>query len=176
MDIAKLSLQIKQEKDILEKSRLIIKAIKDNNLKISELSKIISIKPAYICHLIRLQTLPDIVIDGYYSKLISPSHLLVVSRVKDKKKVVEIYEKILINNLSVSSTEDLVRECLYMVKNEGKYLPKSEVEKFKQNFEKQGGRVKLIQTRIKAKIIIEFKGGLSSTSQKLRDIIRKING
>ncbi|MDH7476628.1 MAG: hypothetical protein QHH09_04205 [Microgenomates group bacterium] len=168
--------QIKKETDIFNKAKLIRFLQKEKQIPLKKISEYLQIKPAYLCHILRLNQLPVMVIDGYYSNLISLSHLFVISRLKDEKKITEIYEKILKNNLTVSQTEELVREVLYGVKTTGEYLSLKErdnlIRKIKDDLENIS--IKIIQTRIKSKLIIEIKGSLTKTTTALRKLVEKI--
>ncbi len=173
MAIDELLVKIQKEKDIFEKSKLILEVVRKEGVKISELSKKINLKPSYICHFIRLRKLPEIVVDGYYTKLISISHLFVIARLNDAAQMTKVYEQVLSEDLSVARTDDLVREMLHQIKNKGKYIPQDEIDEFKVGMGEKA-QVKLIQTRIKGKLLIEFKGNLETTSQELRNLMRKI--
>ena len=115
-DITSLLNQIKIDKDIFQKSKLLDYIIKEKNLRITDLANKIGYKPSYICHLLRLKKVPDVIVDGYYSKSISSSHIYILSRLNDKKQMIELYEKILVENYTVKQTESAVREYLYQVK------------------------------------------------------------
>ena len=64
----KLVEQIKNETDIFNKAKLIEFIIKQKKERIVDLAKKLSMKPSYICHILRLNRLPDLVIDGYYAR------------------------------------------------------------------------------------------------------------
>jgi len=168
--------QIKLETDIFAKSRLLHDLVYKKSCRIIDLAKLLGKTSSYLCHLLRLVELPDIIIDGYYTKQVSLSHLFIISRIKDKKKLIEVYEKILSNNYTVQQTEETVREILYEIQSSGNRLPKDEirniVEKIKQKNE--GIDVKIIQTRIKGKVVIDMKGGLENTSSLLREFLAKL--
>lgn len=176
-DITSLLNQIKLDKDIFQKSRLLEYVIKEKNLRITDLADKIGYKPSYICHLLRLKKVPDVIIDGYYSKSISSSHIYILSRLNDKKQMIELYEKILVENYSVKQTEEAVRNYLYQVKSVGKYIDQENIEKLtKKILEKFPElNVQIIQTRIKGKIILEIKGDLESSSKILKQILEKLN-
>jgi len=175
-DTVKLINKIKEEKDIFEKSKLISKIVKEKGVKISELAKKIGMKPSNICHYLRLVKLPDIIIDGYYSKMTSKSHLFVLSRLKDKKEMMDAYEQVLMESLSVAGTEALIREIIHHVKSQGLYVSAAEIDKFKEDLEKSGEtKVEIIQTRVKSKLTFEFKGSLDVTTPKLRNLMKKIH-
>ncbi len=175
-EIEKIIRQINQEEDVFNRAKLINYLIQEKQLRIVELGKKLKIKPSYICHLLRLNRLPPVIIDGYYSKLISVSHLFVISRIKDKKKLLQVYEKILAENLTVAATEEVVRQILHNVKSEGDSLSYEErlklIEKLKSKW--QNLDLKIVQTRIKGKLIFEVKGSLKETSLTIKKILEKL--
>src|SRR3989338_3922033 len=83
-----------------------------------QLAKEMSVSEPYISSLMRLLKLPDLVIDGYYSKQISQTHLLVLSRLDMESQVTRAYEEVLTHNLSTVATDDLVRTMKYGVKSD----------------------------------------------------------
>ncbi|MEK7177759.1 MAG: hypothetical protein AAB705_02960 [Patescibacteria group bacterium] len=175
-DITSLLDQIKTDKDIFQKSRLLEYIIKEKNLRIIDLANKIGYKSSYICHLLRLKKIPDVVVDGYYSKSISSSHIYVLSRLNDKKQMIDLYEKILGENYTVKQTEEAVREYLYQVKSIGKYINKESTEKLIQKIKQKYPvlNIQIIQTRIKGKVIFEVKGDLEKSSKMLRQILEKL--
>src|SRR3989338_9844526 len=175
-DITSLLNQIKTDKDIFQKSRLIDYIIKEKNLRIIDLAQKIGYKSSYICHLLRLKKIPEAVVDGYYSKSISSSHIFILSRLNDKKQMIELYEKILGENFSVKQTENEVRNYLYQVKSTGKYIDREDIEeltnKIKEKFPEIN--VQIIQTRIKGRVIFEIKGSLEKSSKEIKKILTKL--
>lgn len=178
MDEAALKVldQFKAETDALNKGRLLNHLHKNRQIPIKNLAKKLEMTSAYICHLIRLNSLPVIVIDGYYGGLISISHLFVISRIKDRNKITEIYEAVLRDNLTVARTEELVREALYGLKTEGTYIPQTEKEGLVQKIRNDMDNIliKVIQTRIKSKLVVEIKGSLSRTTPILRRLLDQV--
>lgn len=168
--------KIKKEEDIFSKAKLIKYLLEEKSIKVIDLAKRLSITSSYLCHLNRLNKLPDIVVDGYYSKLISVSYLFLISRVKDEKKLIEIYEKVLSDNLTIRKTEDLIREVVYEVKNKGNYIkPKEKNELLNRIKEKvPNAEVRVHQTRTKGTIFLEIKGNLEKTSGLIKEIFRKL--
>lgn len=175
-DITPLINQIKSENDIFQKYRLIDYLIREKNLRVIDLAHKIGYKSSYICHLLRLKKIPDVVIDGYYSKSISSSHIYVLSRLNDSKQMIDLYEKILGENYTVKQTENAVRELLYQVKSIGKYINKENIEKLTQKIKEEYPElnIKIIQTRIKGKVILEIKGDLEKSSKILKKILEKL--
>ena len=175
-DITSLLNQIKVDKDIFQKSKLLDYIITEKNLRIIDLANKIGFKPSYICHLLRLKKIPEVVVDGYYSKSISSSHIYILSRLNDKKQMVELYEKILGQNYTVKQTENAVRDYLYQVKSIGKYINKESAEKLTRKIKEKFPELKIqiIQTRIRGRVILEIKGDLEKSSKILRQILEKL--
>lgn len=165
--------QIKTEKDPFVKSRLISQLIKEKGWSVKKLAQSLNCKPAYISHYLRLRKIPEIVIDGYYNKDISLSHLFVLSRLKTKEEIVSAYETVLAKGLTVMKTEELVREMLYQIKTEGETLSKEEKEEYLKKIPKDF-QVKIIQSRIKSKVIFEIKGSLKKTTILLRKLLDRL--
>ncbi|MFA6081777.1 MAG: hypothetical protein WC741_05275 [Patescibacteria group bacterium] len=177
-DITSLLNQIKTDKDIFQKSKLLEYIIKEKNLRIIDLANKIGYKSSYICHLLRLKKIPEVVIDGYYSKSISSSHIYILSRLSDKKQMIDLYEKILGENFTVKQTESAVRNYLYQIKSIGKYINKENVDKsikkIKEKFPELN--IQVIQTRIRGRVILEIKGDLETSSKVIKLVLEKLSG
>jgi hypothetical protein len=168
--------QFKNQKDVFYKAKLLLELKREKGLAIKKISERTGMKPSYICHFIRLNRLPDIVIDGYYSKSISVSHLFILSRLKDPEQTNEAYEKILRNNFSVWDTEMMVRQYLYGINSVGKYLPLKNLEKINQQLAaiNQKINLKIIQSRIRGKLVVEIKDSLEKTTPILNELLTKV--
>jgi len=116
--------------------------------------------------------LPDIVIEGYLSKTISITHLIILSRIKNENTLIHIYEKILTNDLSTMQTEDLVRQHIYKIDPKGEKLSTEVRQNIIDLFKKVDPylEIEFIQTRVRAKIIIQVRGNLDKTTQVLKKI------
>lgn len=165
------------EQDPIKKGHLIEEAIKHKVFSVKELAHRISMKPAYVCHYMRLSRLPELVLDGFYGKLISLSHLFVISRLIFKKDMIDVYEATLSGNLTVQKTEHLVREKLYGVKTVGEYLTAYEKEELLSPLKKKfrNATFTITQSRTKTKLNIEFKGSLTTTSALTRQILKELS-
>lgn len=168
--------QIQNEQDYFTKAKLLKYTIYDKQLRIIDLSRQLKMQPSYICHLLRLNKLDPMIVDGYYSKLISISHLFMISRLKSSEDMIKVYEKVLTQNLTVLQTEEVVREILYQIRTTGSGLDKKEQKKLENLFIGNNKKAKahLIQTRIKAKIVIEVKGSLQETTDFMRSLSSRI--
>ena len=167
--------QIKKEKDPLLKAHL-IKFLRDKGLKLKTISQRLKIKSSYLSHFLRLNRLPVAISDGYYAKSISLSHLFSLSRIRDQDKMVKAYEQVLIKNLSVKKTDDLVREILYQLKPSGAKLSLIEKKEFSEKIKRINPflKIKIIQTRIRSRLIIGIKGNPKTTTPLLKDILARL--
>lgn len=175
-DFDQIAESIKKESDIMQKVRLLTHLTKTLDVKIIDIAKKIKVKSSYICHLLRLKRLPEAILDGYYSDSISLSHLFIISRIKDKTKMIDVYEKVLADSLTVKATEELVRDILYGIKTEGEYISPEEKQEYGEKVTglRKNLKLKIIQTRIKSKIILEVKGNLEKTSKIVRGLLNDI--
>ena len=176
--IEEIILQINSSDDFIHKAKLILHLRREKGLMVKEIAEKLAFKSAYICHILRLNKLPENIIDGYYSKTILISHLFILSRLKNFETIVQAYEEVLKNNLTAGQTEELVRELVYGVKNKGNYINKEKINKLTVEIvgDKKNVSIKVGQSRIKSKITIEIKGNLSQTSLTLNKILEKLKG
>jgi hypothetical protein len=165
--------RIKKENDVFSKAKLIRHLLREKEIRVVDLAGKLGMTPAYICHLNRLNTLPEAVIDGYYSKLINISTLFLLSRIKDKQKLIAIYEKVLTYNPTLKEIEDLIHEEIYQISNRGDFIKKEDREKMIDRLKKKvkNAEIKISQTRTRGRIIFEIKGNLEETSKTIKKII-----
>ncbi len=170
--------QIKKSDDFFYKAKLLKFLNKEKQIRVKDLAVMINIKPSYLCHILRLNKLPELVVDSYYSKLISISHLFIVSRLKTVKDMLTVYENVLKNNLNVLQTERLVRSIIYGIKSDGKYIKPEEIENTQKIIKERYSDVNLnvIQSRIKSRIIVEINGSLAKTTPLIKDWLKKLTG
>lgn len=167
---------ILKQKDHFHKARLIQTLRDENKLTIKELSQHLQMKPAYVCHYLRLLKLPSIVIDGYYSNMVSATHLYILARLKTEQDMIQAYEEVLAKNLTSQQTEEMVREKLYGIATSTERLSKDEIKDYTRQIEElyRGIELKVVQTRIKGKIICEVKGDTAKSTKLLKEIMDKL--
>lgn len=175
-DISGLIEELKTEKDFFKKAKLLHILHTEKQIPIKDLARYLRLSSSYICHIMRLNRLPEMVIDGYYAKLVSLTHLFILSRVKDREQVMEIYEKLLGYNYTVQKLEETVREYLHGVKSEGDVLPSDKKSGYKDKIQQKirDSEVSIAQSRIKSTIKITIKGSLMRTTGELEKILRKM--
>lgn len=167
--------QIKNSSDYFQKAKLISYLTQHHKLRIKDIAHELQLKPSYLCHIIRLNKLPELIMDGYYSELITISHLFVISLLKSHEDMNSLYEEVLRDNLSVKATEERVRHKLHNVSSEGEYVSEkhsSDTLVFLEN--KYNAKAKLIQTRIKTKLIIEWSGSRKDRYEKVTSLLKKL--
>lgn len=171
-DIDGLLDKIRNETDPIVKARMLVVVTREKNMPVYVVGKELNLSPAYLCNLMRVARLPEIVIDGFYSKNVSLTHLLVISRLKNDDDIVDVYEKTLQNNLPVAGVESLVRAKLYDVTSDGKRIEPDIVMSIQDVFKKIDPTltVEIVQTRIKARVSITVKGNMAKTTQALQKL------
>lgn len=167
--------QIKREQDYFGKSKLVNFLIHQKHIKVKDLAAALGLKPSYLCHVMRLNKLSEIIMDGYYSKLISLSHLFVISLLKSQEDIISIYEVVLRDGLTVLKTEELVREKLHGVRSGGSYMDKSTVSSLESTVNGRfNAEAKVTQTRLKTKLLIEWKGSRGDRKKGVDRFFRMI--
>jgi len=175
-EVSLLFEEAKNSTDFFVKARILKSLQKDYEVRVKEMAHELDMKASYICHILRLNRLPEIVIDGYYGKLVSISHLFIIARLKSVEDMIAVYEEVLSGSLSAAMTEELVRERLYGVIADGEHLKKGELQELidKIQTDHKGAKVHMVQTRVTGKIMIETSGNLKKTSETLRTMLQKL--
>ncbi len=157
---------IKNETDPIRKAHA-IKDLHDNSdISYSAMAKELGVSPTYISNYLRLLRLPPLVLDGFYTGTLSVTHLFIMSRLKDENRIIQLYEDTLARNLSVLELEEEVRALLYGMATEGVRAKPSTIEAIQRKFLAidPSVKVKVIQTRIKSKVVVELAGNQSKTT------------
>jgi hypothetical protein len=159
---------IKLHTDPLTQAQLVVELLRESPIRNIDLARELGIKPSYLSHLVRVMKLPDMVIDGYWNKQLTFTHLILISRLKKAEEIIALYEEILTKNLNVAATERRIREILYLIDSTGKYISKERLHTIQSRIEsslQNSANVSIVQTRIKAKIVIDVPGNLVKTSE-----------
>ena len=166
---------VAKERDFF-KLASVIKVLRDDwEYPLSKISKIINKHPSYVSSLIRVNNLPEIVKDSFYSKQITESHLLVLSRLNDRDDISEAFKEILKNSLSLSQTQVLIRKYLYSVDEDGEPPDVDSLYKMEKMLQdKLSAKVKINQSRVTGKITIERKGPVKDVYAFRQSIVQKL--
>lgn len=168
--------QIKSEEDFFHKARLLEHLVHKKDIPLKTVSERVGMKPSYVCHIMRLNRLPEITIDGYYSKLVSISHLFIIARLKTQEQMMNVYEEVLSGSLTAVQTEERVRELLFDIKAAGTHISKDDLQILALDAMKKYPRtsIKILQSRVKSSIMIEVKGNLETTSATIRRLMKQL--
>ena len=167
---------IKKEQDFFKKARLLEFLKNEKKMRIKDLSSSLELKQSYVCHILRLNKLPPIIVDGYYSKLVSISHLFILARLKNEADMVKAYEQVLTESLTALQTDELVRSILYNVATEGEKLPQYELREFNDRLSIlfKHLQLKVVQTRVRGRLILEVRGGYKTTTPVLKKVMQRL--
>ncbi len=166
---------IKAERNPLTQAKMVAEIRETSDITNRKLAELLGVKPSHLSHLIRVLKLPDILIDGFVSKQLSFTHLVIISRLKTHDEQISLYEEILSRTMSIAQTEHRVRELLYQVNSDGQYVSQDHMAAYADRISKSlgGAKVQVIQTRIKCKIIIEQPGNLEKTTEFLENTVTR---
>lgn len=169
--------RIQNEKDIFAKATYSRFLTHDKGIAVKAVADALELSPSYICNLLRLLKLPELIRDGYYTKLVTPTHLYVISRLNSHDDMIDVYEQVLAKNVSTSELEAIVREKLHGIATEGEHLDKETLTSFEKALKSVDpeATVKIVQTRIKGKIIFEKKGNLHDSSEFITKLTQKLS-
>lgn len=170
--ISEYATLIQNEGDPIKKAQLFKNLHDEHDVPYGLLAKELEVSPAYISNYLRLLRLPSLVLDGYYAESISLTHLFILSRIKDEDGVISLYEQVLAHEMSALDLEEAVRNILYATVSEGDPIATpikaAIIRKFKALL--PDADIKVIQTRVKSKVVIEVKGNRLKTNEFLRKL------
>ena len=171
MEIALLENLQRENLNIIEEAMAYKNLIESYNSTQEEIASLVGKSRPYITNTMRLLNLSKEVIKYIELDEISPGHGKALLRVSDKKKQVELAQKIIKENLSVRKTEEIIKSIL-----EEKTTKKKENKKdiFIKDVEERltnclGTKVSISCGKKKGKIEIEYY-----TDDDLNDIIEKL--
>jgi len=162
--------ELKNETEPIKQSALIAQ-LKRQGVATKALAQAMNVSPTHVCHLFRLNKLPEMVIDGYYSRLLSISHLIFISRLPTDAAMQSAYEQVVSQNLSALATERLVRQIQYGVKTIGQRFDLDHIKGLEDVLASAGVALTVRQTRIASKIILEKRGSFADTTDWIREVI-----
>ncbi len=165
--------------DIFEVSRIILTLRREHEVPIKEIAKHMGKHSTYVSHVMRVHKLPAIVVDGYYAGQISATHLVILSRLDDQEDMVEAYRTILRDELTVQGVELLVRQFKYGITDDTKTMSPKELSILEDRLtDVYSAKVRVIQSKVRAKISIEKRGSPEATSvfiSQVTDLLKTIS-
>ena len=160
----------------LERAQAYKRLIEEFKLSTSEVAIRVGKSAPYISNSLRLLLLPDAIKDALISNLDSEGHSRALLQLEDPKLRVELYNQVLRLSASVRQTEEMVRRLQggllgkgYKTRVEKIISPKLD-EMEKELSKIVGGRVKISQSQVEAKVTFNFRGDLATNNKRLDQI------
>lgn len=147
----------------------------------SEVAQRVGKSPSYISNSLRLLSLPDALKDAMVSKMVSEGHIRALAAIEDRNQMIAALRQVLTEEGSVRRAEELAREY----KSKGQIRAKKEIEKiYSEELSKLqnemakalGGKVRISQSRVQAKVVISINQEIEKTTDLLRKLHRIILG
>lgn len=167
----------------IERAQAYKRLIDEFGLGTNEVAKRVGKSAPTVSNTIRLLSLPDAIKDALVAGVITEGHVRPLISLGDPKLMLELFKKILRDNATVRQTEEMARK----VKGEQEvneprtqkvqlYVPEQD-EMARRISEINGvSNVKIFQSRSLARIVIEYKGDVEATTDKLKEIYKKLTG
>ncbi len=162
--------RIQSEKDMFVRAEILETLVRVHKIPIHHIAKHLLRSSSYICNLLRILRLPVMVRDGYYSQLITPTHVYLLSRLRSEAEMIALYEESLSRALSSTQLEERVREVLHGIGTDGESITQTQkaLIEAKLHMKEPDVTVKVVQTRIRARVTIELRGGRKKTGAFLK--------
>lgn len=168
--IQQLFLLLSTETDPVKQSEYIVQ-LRRQGVANTEIARRMEKTPSQVSHIARINKLPEMVLDAYYSRMLSVTHLYILSRLHFESHMKSIFEQVMAKDLSTQETDRLVREKMHDVTDAGEYLDPDMIRAHIAMMQVRGLQVKVIQTRTRVKYVVEAKGNVAHTSTLLEEIM-----
>ncbi len=176
-DVENIYQNIRTESDPIEKSKLLTILHSDKEITITSIAQELGYTIAHVSNLLRLSRLPDLILDGYYSGLVQYTHLLLLSRLKSQKDMIEAYELTLQQSFTTAMLEDYIREKLHNIETFPDKVDSQTKDAIRNFFSTldPSAKIKLVQTRLRTKITITYEGNTKKTTSILEKLCSQLN-
>lgn len=167
------------------------------NLTTSEISVRIGKSVAYVSNSLRLLTLPDALMDGLLSGLITEGHARALAAIDDMDLMVQAYKIVLKESGSVRRAEELARRMKHAsnqsfdrkgIRKGDLKIVSEEIDRMEDNMtnalvfptedpkvaKAKKTKVKLLRSRRETKITFVFKGSLEETEERLQKVYQSL--
>ncbi|HUD44019.1 MAG TPA: ParB/RepB/Spo0J family partition protein [Patescibacteria group bacterium] len=161
----------------IERALAYKRLIDEFGLGTNEVAKRVGKSAPAVSNTIRLLSLPDAIKDALVAGVITEGHVRPLISLGDPKLMLEVFKKILRENATVRQTEEIARQIKGEVQkaepHEAKtklWIPEQDAmaKELKEKFE--FSKVKIDQSSKLARIVLEVKGDLDSTTAKIKQI------
>jgi len=163
----------------IERAHAFKRLVDEFSLPIIEVARRIGKSSSYISNSLRLLTLPDAIKDGLLSRSITEGHARAISGLGDTKLMVSAYKTILVQDASVRDAEELSRRIKAKTKKAPRHKKEEvlteEIFKLTEDLGKAtGGKVKIKQSLVQAKLTFTFNGDYPETTKAIKNIYKKL--
>lgn len=163
----------------LERAQGFYKLFSEFRYTQSELSEKLGKSVSYVSNTIKLLDLPDAVKDGLISGSISEGHARAIVSLENEKDQIDVYKRVLKQNLNVRTTEDIVRRLKQLngqVENRGRapIQMSAEFDKMAEELAQaftHAKEVRLTRSRARTQVTIVLKGSIEETQKDLEKIL-----
>lgn len=159
----------------LERAQGFKRMMDEFGLGTAEVAQRVGKSQSYVSNSIRLLALPDALKDALLSGIVTEGHIRALAAIEDPNKMVDALRQILKEEGSVRRAEELARE--YKAKaNIVSNVPDPRIHSDemvaleKSLSSKMGGKVKIAQSMKQAKVVIQIRGNLEQTTDKIKMI------
>lgn len=167
----------------IEKALAYKRLIDEFGLGTNEVAKRVGKSAPTVSNTIRLLSLPDAIKDALVAGVITEGHVRPLISLGDPKLMLELFKKILRDNLTVRQTEDAARRVKGEVQQkEPKFnkdrlwVPEQDTMALQLQEKYKVDEVKIFQSSKLARMTIMIKGDVNITTQKLKEIHEVLNG
>jgi len=166
----------------IERAQAYRRLIDEFGLGTNEVAKRVGKSAPTVSNTIRLLSLPDAIKDALVAGVISEGHVRPLISIGDDKLMLELFKKILRENSTVRETEDMARKTKGDVeqraprKKDKLWVP--ELDEMAKNVRQTqiANKVKIDQSRSKARIILEKDGDVDITGPWVQQIVSLLTG
>ena len=170
----------RQDLSAIERAQAFQRLIAEFSHTPTLISKKVSKSISYVSNTLRLLALPDAIKDALISNATTEGHARALISLEQDEQIVEAFKLVLSKNLSVRSTEELVRKMKSdnpkQTWKEKGWVKSEEIEKIEKDLQDKftqdgiSGSVKVWQSRVQAKVLLKFSGTAEKTTQVLQKI------
>lgn len=163
----------------IERGQAFKRLIEEFGLPIIEIAQRVGKSSSYISNAVRLLSLPDAIKDGIISGAITEGHAKALVGLEDPKLMVSAYKMILAQDASVRDTEELARRLKAKLKKRPRRradeVLTEEIFRLAEDLGKAtGGKVKIRQSMVQAKVTFIFNGDYPKTSAAIKNLYQKL--
>lgn len=165
----------------IERALAYKRLIDEFGLGTNEVAKRVGKSAPTVSNTIRLLSLPDAIKDALVAGVITEGHVRPLISLGDHKLMLDLFKKILRENSTVRETEELARQAKGEIqqrepraKQDKLYVP--ELDEMAKKVEESNGlsKVSIHQSRSLARMILEIKGEVDVTTEKIKEIYRML--